>query len=64
MLSYVLQVSFESWEAGVVDLDSKLFRPIGLDVHSFSRAPYLGRGDANQRVYEYDAAVFVLGRHT
>lgn len=48
-----------SWEAGVASLVDDVLTPSAWDVISISRAPYLCRGDAVQRIHVLDAAIFV-----
>jgi len=49
----------ETWEAGAAALASELLAPLGLEVTTLTRAPYLCRGDASTPLYVLDAAVFV-----
>lgn len=50
----------DTWEAGAAVLASELLEPLGFNVRSLSRAPYLCRGDARRPLYALDAAIFVL----
>lgn len=58
----VLPVERKSWEAAANALASLVFVPVGFDVLSVTRAPYLCRGDDKTPVYVLDDAVFVLRR--
>ena len=54
-----LPAAEETWEAGTASLATELLAPLGLEVTTLTRAPYLCRGDASIPIYVLDAAIFV-----
>lgn len=58
----VLPIERSSWEAAANALAAHAFVPIGFEVLSLTRTPYLCRGDREHPVYVLDDAVFVLRR--
>ncbi len=55
-----LPAAEDTWEAGAASLVAELLAPLGLEVTTVTRAPYLCRGDASTPLYVLDAAVFVM----
>jgi SAM-dependent methyltransferase len=54
-----LPISSEEWELGAVEFVSLCLLPLGLEVVSLSRAPYLSGGDARAPLYELDDLIVV-----
>ncbi|MET0790478.1 MAG: methyltransferase, partial [Polyangiaceae bacterium] len=50
------------WEAAVSSLVQRELEPLGLDLVSVSRAPYLSFGDTARGLYQLDDAILVLRR--
>jgi SAM-dependent methyltransferase len=55
-----LDVPKEGWERSVSALVENVIAPLGLEVETVSRVPYLCRGDASQPLYVLDDALLVL----
>ena len=54
----------EGWEDGVKTVWESTLKPLGFELVSVSRLPYLCEGDLNQDYYSLDDAVFVLRKQT
>jgi SAM-dependent methyltransferase len=54
-----LPIASPHWESGAALLVDRVLEPLGLELETFTRAPYLSGGDSKQAVYELDAAVCV-----
>lgn len=52
----------ETWEGGVESLWSKVVKPLGYSLVSFSRVPYLCEGDLNANYYALDNVVLIMKR--
>ena len=50
----------KGWEDGVKTVWESTLKPLGFELVSVSRLPYLCEGDLNQDYYSLDDAVFVL----
>jgi hypothetical protein len=59
-----LDLARDSWEASVSALVETVIEPLGLEVTSFSRVPYLSGGDAARPFYVLDDAVVVCRRRS
>jgi SAM-dependent methyltransferase len=53
-----------SWEHAVTRLVERELEPLGLQLASLSRAPYLSFGDTERGLYELDDAILVLEKPT
>lgn len=58
----MLPIDRRSWEHAASVLESDLLRPLGYDVRSLSRVPYLCRGGRRQPVVQLDDALFLCTR--
>ncbi|MBO6934594.1 MAG: methyltransferase domain-containing protein [Deltaproteobacteria bacterium] len=58
----MLPIDRRSWEHAASTLESDLLRPLGYDVRSLSRVPYLCRGGKRQPVVQLDDALFLCTR--
>ncbi|HEX5656134.1 MAG TPA: methyltransferase domain-containing protein [Polyangiales bacterium] len=47
------------WETAARELSERMLEPAGLKVERLARAPYLSRGDTQQRLYVLDDAIWV-----
>ncbi|HVU01589.1 MAG TPA: methyltransferase domain-containing protein [Polyangiaceae bacterium] len=54
-----LPITRDSWERSVTRLICDVLSPLGLELESVSRVPYLCRGDASRPVYVLDDALVV-----
>lgn len=54
-----LAITTEEWELSVCELVNTCLLPLGLEVVTLSRAPYLSGGDANHALYELDDVIVV-----
>ncbi len=54
-----LPISSDEWEIAVCEFVITSLLPLGLDVVTISRAPYLSGGDANYPLYELDDVIVV-----
>jgi hypothetical protein len=54
-----LAVPRESWERSVTALVANVLEPLGLELETVSRVPYLCRGDAARPLYVLDDALVV-----
>jgi len=54
-----LPIDRRSWEHAASTLEAELLRPLGYDVRSLSRVPYLCRGGRRQPVVQLDDALFL-----
>ncbi|MBM4363468.1 MAG: methyltransferase domain-containing protein, partial [Deltaproteobacteria bacterium] len=57
-----LDVPGETFEEAARALAERVFRPLGLEVETLTRAPYLCQGDARTPLYVLDDAIFFLTR--
>ncbi len=55
-----LSCSEPQWEAAVSSLVERELQPLGLELSSVSRAPYLSFGDTDRGLYQLDDAILVL----
>ena len=53
-----------SWERAVEHLVERELMPLGLELLSLSRAPYLSFGDSQRGLYELDDAILVLEKNS
>ena len=54
-----LGVDAQTWEGSVTQLVEQVLLPLGLDIETISRAPYLSGGDSQRPLYCLDDAVLV-----
>lgn len=54
-----LPIAGETWETSLIALIESVLDPVGLEVESVSRAPYLSGGDARRELYVLDDAILV-----
>lgn len=54
-----LAITTDEWELSVCELVNICLLPLGLEVVTLSRAPYLSGGDANHALYELDDVIVV-----
>jgi SAM-dependent methyltransferase len=50
------------WETAARELSERMIEPAGLQIVRLARAPYLSRGDTQQRMYVLDDAIWVCTR--
>lgn len=56
----MLPISGSSFEQQVQSIENDVFRPLGFEIQTWSRVPYLCEGDLHQSYYWLDDAIFVL----
>ncbi|HEY6878990.1 MAG TPA: methyltransferase domain-containing protein [Polyangiales bacterium] len=49
----------DDWETAARELSERMLEPAGLEILRLARAPYLSRGDTQQRMYSLDDAIWL-----